>query len=127
MEILKNVRINLKNVQRSAVYHVQQQVELSVLTSNIIDLQNSKMYTITHIFNLNVNISFYFVKGAAITTKISLSGKTNDIGNNSETIETTDTTKKIDDQKTDPSKNVNRQSFFDKNKNHFGINLNNLK
>ena len=75
------------------------------------------MYTITHIFNLNVNISFYLVKGAAITTKISLSGETNDIGNNSETIETTDTTKKIDDQKTDPSKNVNRRSFFDKNKN----------
>ena len=55
------------------------------------------------------------VKGAAITTKISLSAETNEIGNNSETIET-DTTKKID-EKTNPGKDGNRQSYFDKNKN----------
>ena len=58
-----------------------------------------KMYTITYSFNINVNITFSLVKGAAKTTT----------KNDSETIETTDTTRKTDDQKTNPNKDGNMQ------------------
>ena len=41
--------------------------------------------------------------------------ETKDIGNNSETIETTDTTRNTDDQKTNPNKDGNRQLTFTNN------------
>ena len=67
------------------------------------------MYTITYSFNINVNISFDLVKWAAITAMVSLPAETKDIGNNSETIATTDTIRMTDDQKTNPNEDGNRQ------------------
>ena len=65
---------------------------------------NSTKYIITHILNLNVDMSFHLEKVADITTMVSLSVETKDTANDSETIETTDTTKKTDDQRTNPGK-----------------------